>query len=83
MKEGARREANSLVAEAHREARRIEFEAHERHARLVADTQRVRATLESALAAIGEEVAVEAEPGDEAERNGEDDPWQDTGSRAA
>jgi len=83
MKEGARREANSLVAEAHREARRIEFEAHERHARLVADTQRVKAMLESALAAIGEEVAVEPEPADEAERNGEDDPWQDTGSWAA
>ena len=84
MKENARKEADSIVAEAHREARRIEFAAHEQHARLVADTRRLKSMLESALAAIdlGEE-EVAPDPADEAERNGEDDPWQDTGSWAA
>ena len=86
MKEHAQREADSIVSEAHREARRIEFEAHERHARLVADTHRLKAMLESALAAIAEVEPAEPvvpDAAEEAERNGEDDPWQDTGSWAA
>jgi cell division initiation protein len=84
LKEQARREADSILVEAHNEARGIALEAHEQHARLVADTSRLKALLESALAAIDE---AGAEPEPTSEQAGEDerdeDPWQDTGTRAA
>jgi cell division initiation protein len=82
MKEQAKREADALLVEAHNEARGIALEAHEQNARLVADTRRVKALLESALAALSDaEVEVDAEPKEEAP--GSDEPWQDTGSWAA
>ena len=81
LREQAQRDADLIVAEAHAEARRIEFEAHERHARLAADTRRVKSVLESALAAV-EEAGVEPdENGDDAEEH--EEPWRDTGTWAA
>ena len=78
LREQAQRDADLIVAEAHAEARRIEFEAHERHARLAADTRRVKSVLESALAAV-EEAGVEPdENGDDAEAH--EEPWRDTGT---
>jgi cell division initiation protein len=87
MKEQARRDADAILVEAHNEARGIALEAHEQNARLVADTRRVKALLESALAAVsdaGDEVEAEAaeeEPKEQAPDG--DEPWQDTGSWAA
>jgi cell division initiation protein len=87
LKEQARREADSILVEAHNEARGIALEAHEKHARLVADTRRLKALLESALAAVSD-AGVEAEPAAEEGEPKEpapdgDDPWQDTGTWAA
>ena len=88
MKEQAKREADSILVEAHNEARGIALEAHAQHARLVADTQRLKALLESALAAVSdvdaeaEAAPAAAEEPKETEPDG-DDPWQDTGSWAA
>jgi cell division initiation protein len=45
----AKREAELIVGEAHAEARRITHDATAEHARLVAETRRVRALLEAAL----------------------------------
>jgi len=84
MKEQARRDADAILVEAHNEARGIALEAHEQHARLVADTRRLKALLESALAAVSDadvEAAPTSEQAGEDERD--DDSWQDTGSRAA
>jgi cell division initiation protein len=87
MKEQARRDADAILVEAHNEARGIALEAHEQNARLVADTRRVKALLESALAAVTDaEVEVEAEAAEEEPKEPEsdgDEPWQDTGSWAA
>jgi cell division initiation protein len=83
LKEQARRQADTILAEAHTEARRVSFEAHEQHARLVADTQRIKSLLESALAAVDEDGD---ENGGEAEERSEEDAagsWHDTGERAA
>ncbi|MEX0673344.1 MAG: DivIVA domain-containing protein, partial [Gaiellaceae bacterium] len=86
MKEQARRDADTILAEAHNEARGIALEAHEQHARLVADTRRLKALLESALAAVSD-ADVEAQPAREEEPKEPvpdgDDPWQDTGTWAA
>ena len=87
LKEQARREADAILVEAHNEARAIALEAHAQHARLVADTQRLKALLESALAAVSDaDVEADAEPAEEdpeEQAPDGDDPWQDTGSRAA
>lgn len=86
LKEQARREADTILVEAHNEARGIALEAHEKHARLVADTRRLKALLESALAAVSD-AEVEAEPAADEEPKEPvpdgDDPWQDTGTWAA
>lgn len=83
MKEQARREAESIVVEAHNEARAIALDAYAKHARLVSDTKRLKAQLESALAAL-DVAGVEEDPAeDEPEQQAGDEPWQDTGSRAA
>jgi cell division initiation protein len=89
MKEQARREAESIVVEAHNEARGIAHEAHAQHARLVADTHRLKSTLESALAALNEG-AVEGDPADDEpeqqydqQEHPGDEPLNDTGSWAA
>ncbi|MEX2212046.1 MAG: DivIVA domain-containing protein [Gaiellaceae bacterium] len=79
QKEQARREADIILAEAHAQAREVALQAHEQHARLVVDTRRLKAMLESALAALDQ---ADLEP----EADGEDeDPagWQDTGEWAA
>jgi cell division initiation protein len=89
MKEQARREAESIIVEAHNEARAIALDAHTRHAHLVGDIQRLKSLLHSALAAV-DEAGAEPDPAedepeqqhDQQEHTGED-PWQDTGSRAA
>ena len=52
QREQARREAETIVAEAHVEARRITFSATEERARLLNDVRRVRELLRSALAAV-------------------------------
>ena len=84
MKEQARRDADAILVEAHNEARAIALEAHEQHARLVADTRRLKALLESALAAV-DDSGVEADPAEDEpeQRHDGDEPWHDTGSWAA
>ena len=73
LKKQAEREADAILVEAHAEARRVVFEAHERQTRLLADTRRLRAQLQSALAALDE---------GEDEPDG-DDVWPETDERAA
>ena len=48
-REQAKREAELILGEAHAEARRITYDAAAEHARLLAETRRVRALLEAAL----------------------------------
>jgi cell division initiation protein len=54
QREGARREAERLVAEAHEEARRITFAATAERERLQADVRRLREQLRTALASLEE-----------------------------
>jgi cell division initiation protein len=48
----AKREADLILSEAHAEARRVTHDAAAEHARLVAETRRVRALLQAALATL-------------------------------
>src|SRR6266540_419835 len=68
LKDQAAREADTILVEAHAEARRIVFEAHERQTRLLADTRRLKVQLESALAALEDVEAADADG----------DSWPDT-----
>ena len=61
QREGARRDAERVVAEAHDEARRIVFTATAERERLAADARRLRELLKTALATVEE-----AEGADEA-----------------
>jgi cell division initiation protein len=54
QREGARREAERLVAEAHEEARRITFAATTERERLQTDVRRLREQLRTALASLEE-----------------------------
>jgi cell division initiation protein len=54
QREGARREAERVVAEAHDEARRIVFAATAERERLAADSRRLRELLRTALATVEE-----------------------------
>jgi cell division initiation protein len=54
QREGARRDAERVVAEAHSEARRITFAATAERERLQSDVRRLREQLRSALAAVDE-----------------------------
>jgi cell division initiation protein len=54
QREGARREAEHVVAEAHAEARRITFRATAERERLETDVRRLRELLRTALAAVEE-----------------------------
>ncbi|HEV2713309.1 MAG TPA: DivIVA domain-containing protein [Gaiellaceae bacterium] len=54
QREGARREAERLVAEAHEEARRVTFAAMAERERLQADVRRLREQLRTALASLEE-----------------------------
>jgi cell division initiation protein len=54
QREGARREADRLVAEAHEEARRITFAATAERERLQTDVRRLREQLRTALASLEE-----------------------------
>ena len=54
QREGARREAERIVAEAHAEARRITFAATAERERLDADIRRLRELLRTALATVEE-----------------------------
>jgi cell division initiation protein len=55
QREGARREAEQIVAEAHAEARRITFAATAERERLEADVRRLRELLRTALALVEEQ----------------------------
>jgi cell division initiation protein len=54
QREGARRDAERIVAEAHAEARRVTFAAAAERERLAADVRRLREALRTALAAVEE-----------------------------
>jgi cell division initiation protein len=54
QREGARREAEQIVAEAHAEARRITFAATAERERLEADVRRLRELLRTALSTVDE-----------------------------
>lgn len=54
QREGARRDAERIVEEAHAEARRIIFAATTKRERLEADVRRLRELLRSALASVEE-----------------------------
>jgi cell division initiation protein len=54
QREGARREAEQVVAEAHAEARRVTFEATTERERLETDVRRLRELLRTALATVDE-----------------------------
>ena len=54
QREGARRDAERIVAEAHAEARRITFAATAERERLQSDVRRLREQLRTALAAVDE-----------------------------
>jgi cell division initiation protein len=54
QREGARRDAERIVAEAHAEARRITFAATAERERLQGDIRRLREQLRTALAAVEE-----------------------------
>jgi cell division initiation protein len=55
QREGARREAEQIVAEAHAEARRITFAATAERERLEAEVRRLRELLRTALASVEEQ----------------------------
>jgi cell division initiation protein len=54
QREGARRDAERIVAEAHAEARRVTFAATAERERLQSDVRRLREQLRTALAAVDE-----------------------------
>lgn len=54
QREGARREAERIVAEAHEEARRVTYAAAAEQERLQADVRRLREQLRTALASLEE-----------------------------
>lgn len=54
LRDGAKREADAIVAEAHREAREITREARGEHERLAREAVRVRALLRGALETLDE-----------------------------
>ena len=54
QREGARRDADRIVSEAHAEARRVTFEATAERERLEADIRRLRELLRSALSTVNE-----------------------------
>jgi len=54
QREGARRDAERIVAEAHAEARRVSFAASAERERLQTDVRRLRDLLRSALATVDE-----------------------------
>lgn len=54
QREGARREAEQIVAEAHAEARRVTFAATAERERLDADVRRLRELLRTALSTVDE-----------------------------
>jgi cell division initiation protein len=60
QREGARRDAERIVEEAHAEARRITFAAIAERERLMDDVRRLRELLQGALAAVNE--VADAEP---------------------
>ena len=60
QREGARRDAERIVKEAHAEARRITFAATAERERLMGDVRRLRELLQGALAAVNE--VPDAEP---------------------
>jgi cell division initiation protein len=62
MKEQARRESDLIVQEAHAESRRVSRTAAAEKQRLEEDIRRIRAQLRSALEALDEPPAAEAEP---------------------
>jgi cell division initiation protein len=84
LKEQARRESELVVNEAHSEARAITRDAHSEHERLLVETRKVRALLQSALATVEQAAADGPPPEGEEERAGwqdedeehEGDPWQ-------
>jgi cell division initiation protein len=59
MKEQARREAETILAEAHAEARKVQHNALSENERLLAESRKLRVQLQAALSAIGEELAAE------------------------
>jgi cell division initiation protein len=60
QREGARRDAERIVQEAHAEARRITFAATAERERLMDDVRRLRELLQGALAAVND--VADAEP---------------------
>ena len=54
QREGARRDAERIVAEAHAEARRVTFAATAEQERLESDIRRLRELLRSALSTVDE-----------------------------
>ena|SRR5437764_596986 len=63
LKEGARREADLILSEAHAEARRLQRDALAENERLIAESKRVRAQLRVALELMGEDEPEERDPG--------------------
>ena len=75
-KEQARRESELVVGEAHAEARAITRQAHAEHARLLAETRKVRSLLESVLATLD---VAESDDAPEQPWNADEpqaDPWE-------
>jgi cell division initiation protein len=62
LKDGARREADLILSEAHAEARRLQRDALAENERLLAESKRVRAQLRVALELMGEDEPVEHDP---------------------
>ncbi len=81
MKEQARREAETILAEAHAEARAVQRRALADNERLLAESRKLRIQLEAALAALADEE--EQEP--ERSQRVESDTWHGfaAGSEAA
>ncbi|MBV8257881.1 MAG: DivIVA domain-containing protein [Actinobacteria bacterium] len=82
LKEQARREAETILAEAHTEAREVQRRALSENERLLTEARKLRVQLQAALAAIGdEEPAREPEPAKPVEQ----DTWHSfaAGSEAA
>jgi cell division initiation protein len=67
-REQAKRQADLILSEAHAEARRVTHEAAAEHARLLAETRRVRALLEAALQTL--------EPDGQADGPQREDRWE-------
>jgi cell division initiation protein len=73
VKEQARRQAETLLAEAHAEARAVQRRALSENERLLTESRRLRIQLEAALATLGDEQP--AEP-----KRVEPDTWQGFGA---